>query len=451
MLQAESTIYNVGLFDWAHVGPAHPIAEEAPLTASDQGLDVLPVAPQAQEAQMAALNRVDPMVDVLVKVHESSRNEMSYGVGFLSTPRTGQISTGVLQLPGLPTIGLPQGFKPIEKTIISPEGSAEYSRKNLFGRNQTASVSAVLSRLDQRFTVSYSDPTFFSAGWSAIVSASSERTTQNPLFTAKLGQGSLNFTHPLNSARTERVELRYSYQATDLSSLLIRNFVPTEDLSIRDSTVSASFIRDTRDNPMDAHRGMFETLDLGLTPKVFGSSQNFARLFGQAATYHQVRPWLVWANRLELGEEKALAGSHVPFSDRFFSGGADSLRGFAINSAGPQQVALLCTTHSRSSCTAKVSVPTGGPQLFIVNSEGRFPIPITIPVIKHVGGVVFYDGGNVFSRIGLTHDGQYSNTLGFGLRYETPVGPIRFDIGHNLNPAPGFKANQIFVTIGQAF
>jgi outer membrane protein insertion porin family len=450
MLQAESTLYNVGLFDWAQVGPSHPVGEETSLTASDQGLGALPIT---AENQMAALNQVDPLADVLVKVHESKRNEVSYGVGFLSTPRTGQISTGVLQLPGLPTIGLPKAFALKEKTIISPEGSLEYSRKNLFGRDQTASISGVISRLDQRLTVSYSYPGFLSPGWSAIASASSERTTQNPLFTAKLGQGSLDFTHLLNSARTERLELRYSYQDTNLSSLLIYGFIPTEDLSVRDSTVSASFIRDTRDSPLDAHRGVFETVDLSLTPKVLGSSQNFARFFGQAANYHQIKPWLVWANRIELGEEKALDGSHVPFSDRFFSGGADSLRGFAINSAGPEVLAKLCTapTANPKICKFSVLVPTGGPQLFIVNSEGRFPIPITIPVIKHLGGVLFYDGGNVFNRIGLTHDGQYSNTVGFGLRYQTPVGPIRFDIGDNLDPPHGFKATQIFVTLGQAF
>ncbi len=448
MLQAESSLYNLGLFDWASVGSSHVAGQGSLSAQGPQDLDALPVNSQTQ---MAALDRVDPMADVLVKVHETKRNEVSYGFGFLSTPRTGQISSGVLQLPGLPTIGLPTSFQPIEKTIISPEGSLEYSRRNLFGSDQTASVSGVLSRLDQRLTLSYSDPQFLSSSWSSVASASTERTTQNPLFTARLGQGSLEFDHPLNSARTERLELRYSYQATSLGNLLIRNFIPVEDLSIRDSTLSASFIHDTRDNPMDAHRGVFESVDLSVTPKLIGSSQNFTRFFGQAAAYHQVKPWLVWANRIELGEEKAFAGSHVPFSDRFFTGGADSLRGFAINSAGPQVLAELCTTTSPSSCTARALLPTGGPQLFIVNSEGRFPIPVTFPVIKHLGGVLFYDGGNVFSRIGFTHDGQYSNTVGFGLRYETPVGPIRVDFGENLNPVPGFNAFQYFITLGQAF
>jgi outer membrane translocation and assembly module TamA len=61
----------------------------------------------------------------------------------------------------------------------------------------------------------------------------------------------------------------------------------------------------------------------------------------------------------------------------------------------------------------------------------------------------FYDGGNVFRTIGF--HGQYTNSVGVGLRYATPVGPVRIDLGHNLNAPPGIKATQIFVTLGQAF
>jgi len=262
----------------------------------------------------------------------------------------------------------------------------------------------------------------------------------------------LTFDHALNAAKTDRLELRYRYRQTNLSSLLILNFVPPDDLSVRDSTVSGEFIRDTRDNPMNATRGVFETVDLSLTPKLIGSSDNFVRLFGQAAVYRKVKPWLVWANRIELGIESPFASSHLPFSDRFFSGGDNTLRGFPIDGAGPETIALLCTAVNQN-CTAKVPVPTGGPQLLILNSEGRFPLPhLPVPYLQNLGGEVFYDGGNVFSSIGFNHFGsQYSNTVGGGLIYNSPVGPIRFDIGHNLHPPPGFSANQFYVTLGHAF
>lgn len=446
LLQAESTLYGLGIFDWAIVSPGHPALGRAQADSSTATPD--PTDP-AGEPQADQQNHDRQSADVLVKVHESKRNSLTYGVGFLVTPRTGQISTGIVQLPGLPAVGLPSTFKPIQKSLISPEGSVTYSRRNMRGRNETASVSTVVSRLDQRLTFTYADPQFRNSIWSSLFSFSAERTTQNPLFAARLGQVSLQFARPLNSAQTERLELRYSFERTSLTNLLIKGFVPPEDQSILTSTLSASFIHDTRDDPLDAHRGVFETVDIGLTPTVLGSTDSFARIFGQAAYYHQMKPWLVWANRVEAGIVGAFAGSHVPLSERFFTGGADSLRGFPINGAGPQTTGVLCTNaNDPSSCTAKVLLPTGGPQLFILNSEGRFPMPL----MKNLGGVIFYDGGNVFDHIGFGHFfSRYSNSLGFGLRYKTPVGPIRVDIGRNLNPVPGLKATQVFVTLGQAF
>jgi outer membrane translocation and assembly module TamA len=86
--------------------------------------------------------------------------------------------------------------------------------------------------------------------------------------------------------------------------------------------------------------------------------------------------------------------------------------------------------------------------LAIWNTEARFPIPLK----KGLGGVVFYDGGNVYRNINLNQfRNNWSNSVGVGLRYQTPIGPIRFDIGRNLSPIPGVKATQYSVTVGQAF
>jgi len=188
---------------------------------------------------------------------------------------------------------------------------------------------------------------------------------------------------------------------------------------------------------------------------MMGSTDNFARFFGQTAYYCEMKPWMVWANEVRVGLVDSFAGSHVPISESFFSGGADSLRGFPLNGAGPQVLATLCTeANNPASCTARITAPTGGRQLFILNSEGRFPIPINFPspINKNLGGVVFYDGGNVYRNIGFSHFfNDYSNTVGIGFRYQTPVGPVRIDVGQNLNPVPGFKSTQLFITLGQSF
>ncbi len=418
LLQAESDLYNLGVFDWAEVSPRRPITDQT-------------------------------TEDLLVKVHEAKRNSISYGIGFQSTPRSGSLSTGTLVLPGLPTVGLPKNFTILEKTIISPLGSISYSRLNLRGRAETFSVSALVSSLNQKVSLTYSVPHIIGTQWSSLFNASGENTTQNPLFAAQLGQGSWQLERNLDAAKTRKMQLRYTYQHTDLNHLLIQNFVPPEDLSTHLSTVSASFVRDTRDNALDAHKGMFQTVDVQLSPIALGSSDNVIRFFGQQAYYWRATPWLVFANNVRLGLVSSFDGSHVPFSDRFFSGGADSLRGFPLNGAGQQAAALLCTEENNpSTCTAKVTVPEGGLQLFIFNSELRFPIPVK----KGLGGVIFYDGGNVYNSINLPGlFRNYSNSVGFGLRYQTPVGPIRIDIGRNLNPVPGLNSTQVFVTLGQSF
>jgi outer membrane protein assembly factor BamA len=418
LLGSESSLYNLGVFDWASVAPRRPITDQ-------------------------------PTEDVLVKVHEAKRNSITYGLGLQYTPVAGSLSSGIVALPGLPTLGLPSSFKIIEKNVFSPLGSVEYTRLNLLGRAETASVGTFLSLLDQRGSVSYADPQFRGLTWGSLLSVSAERSAQNPLFTARLGTASFQMEKILDKARTKRLQIRYAFQRTALTNLLIQNFILPEDESVRSSMVSTSFIRDTRDKPLDAHRGWFQTLDFGISPRLLGSSDNFARFFGQSAYYRQMKPWMVWANDVRLGLVDSFAGSHVPISERFFSGGADSLRGFPLNGAGPQVLATLCTkANAPATCTASITAPTGGLELFIVNSEGRFPLP----VYKGLGGVVFYDGGNVYNRIGFSRFfTDYSNSVGLGLRYQTPVGPIRIDVGHNFNPVPGLKSTNLFITLGQSF
>jgi outer membrane protein insertion porin family len=84
----------------------------------------------------------------------------------------------------------------------------------------------------------------------------------------------------------------------------------------------------------------------------------------------------------------------------------------------------------------------------VLNSEGRFPIPLK----SGLGGVVFYDGGNVYTNINFRQfTNNYTNSVGIGFRYDTPVGPVRFDIGYRITSVPGVKATQYFVTLGQSF
>lgn len=417
MLQGESGLYELGIFDWSSIGPAEPITN------------------QTQE-------------QALIKVHEAKRNSITYGIGFEVTHRGANVPTGTVAVPGLPTIGLGNAkVVPSEDTFASPRGTIEYTRSNLRGRAETATISLLAARLDQRALMTYANPHFRESQWSTLLSGSAERTTENPLFAARLADGSLQFERPLNRAKSIRAQFRYEFTKTDLSDLVFPELVLPEDRSVRLSTVSAALIRDTRDKPLDAHRGVFQTLNLGITPTAFGSSANFTRFLGQYAFYKPVSSF-VWATSFRLGLASPFLDSRVPTSERFFAGGGTTLRGFPLNGAGPQRVVPVCGNPSDPTTCSDISVPVGGNQLFILNTELRAPLPI----IKNLRIVAFYDGGNVYQNINFHQFiDDYTNTPGIGLRYNTPIGPIRFDIGHNLNPVPGVNATQYFITLGQAF
>ena len=417
LLSSESDLYNLGVFDWASITPLRPI--------------------EGQEYE-----------EVLVKVHESKRNTLDVGVGFEAIPRSGNVPVGAVALPGLPPLSLGNKFRTSQKSFFGPRFSFQYARRDLRGKAETASVGFVFSRLDQRGTFTYSDPRLRGSTWASLFSVSGERTSENPIYTAELAQASWQIEKTLDAKWTKTVRFRYSFQHTNLSNITIPELVLPQDQRVRTSTFSAEYVRDTRDQPLDAHHGIYQTVSFGVTPTALGSSSNFTRFLGQTAFYLPMRPWLTWANNFRIGLVSPFAGSYVPLSERFFSGGADSLRGFPINGAGPQRPVAVCSSPSDTSTCSIISVPVGGQMLAIVNSEARFPIPLK----SGLGGVIFYDGGNVYSNINFHQFvSNYTNSVGFGFRYRTPVGPLRIDIGHNLNSPPGVKATQWFVTLGQAF
>lgn len=418
LLEAESRLYDLGILDWASVAPRRTI--------TDQNEEV-----------------------VLVKAHEAKRNTITYGFGFELARRAG-LPSGTVAVPGLPPVSLGNfnAATSTEKSYLSPRGSVEYTRRNIFGLGQTGAVSARFSRLDQRGAISYADPHFRGSDWNSLFSASAERSSGNPVFVARSADASFQVEKTLDRDRTKTLLFRYGFRRTLLSQLLIPELVLNADRSVRLSTVSASYIGDTRDKPLDAHKGIYQTLDLGLTPKAFGSSSNFLHFLGQVAYYREVLTSTVFANSLRVGLAKPFAGSVVPLSERFFSGGATSLRGFPINGAGPQREVSVCNKPSDIKTCFPVRIPVGGNMLFILNSELRFPVGIK----KGIGGVIFYDGGNVYDHISIKRwMDEYTNTIGFGLRYETPVGPVRFDIAKRLNAITGISSIQYFFTIGQSF
>jgi outer membrane protein assembly factor BamA len=207
---------------------------------------------------------------------------------------------------------------------------------------------------------------------------------------------------------------------------------------------SFTFVRDTRDDPINSTKGTLNTADVGVASGYFGSEADFGRVLVQNSSYHKVKRNWVFARATRIGVESSYGDFQiVPLPERFFAGGGNSHRGFSINQAGPRDP----TTGS----------PLGGNAMFVNNLEMRFP-PVTVPFVgDNVSFAVFHDLGNVFSSgkdmlknlIQLNQrdrnqcltlqatqcDLNYmSHAIGTGVRYNTPIGPVRIDFGYNLNP-----------------
>lgn len=417
LLTAGSKLYDLtGVFDWAEVDPKRQITT------------------QTNE-------------DVLVKVHEAKKNEFTYGFGFEVINRGGSIPSGTVALPNLPPVGLPTNFTTSQKTFWGPRGTFQYTRNNFRGKGESISITGFGGRLDQRMAVYYINPTFRWTRWKSTSSFSTEHNQENPIFSSQQELLGFQVQRFIDRSQKNTLFLRYQFSQTNLTNIIIPELVPTADQNVQLSTFAANMTRDTRDNPLDAHRGWLQSLELDENSTKVGSSVNFAKLTSQIAYYKQAYHNIVWANSVRIGMAQPYSNSRVPLSEEFFTGGGNSLRGFPLDGAGPQRTIQVCPSGG-TNCGTTINVPAGGREMLIFNSEARIPVPIK----EGLGVVAFYDGGNVFPLVGFHQfTSLYSNNVGFGLRYATPVGPIRVDIGRNLNPIQGVNATQYFISIGQAF
>jgi outer membrane protein insertion porin family len=417
LLTAGSKLYDLtGVFDWAEVDPKTQVTTQT-------------------------------TEDVLVKVHEAKKNEFTYGFGFEVINRGGSIPSGTVALPNLPPVGLPTNFKTSQKTFWGPRGTFQYTRNNFRGKGETLSVTGFGGRLDQRFAIYYINPYFRWTNWKSTTSFSTEHNQENPIFSSQQEIGSFQLQRYIDRSQKNTLFLRYQFSQTNIPQVLIDQLVPDADRNVQLSTFAVNMTRDTRDNALDEHRGWMQSIELDENSTKLGSSVNFAKLTSQVAYYKQAFHNIVWANSIRIGLAQPYANSRVPLSEEFFTGGGNSLRGFPLDGAGPQRKISVCPSD-QPNCTTTINVPAGGREMLILNAEARIPVPIK----KGLGVVTFYDGGNVFPLVGFHQfTSLYSNNVGVGLRYATPVGPVRIDIGRNLNPVQGVNATQYFISIGQAF
>lgn len=432
-----------------HIQPGEPL-READVVESQRRLYNLGIFNRVTiEPQNPTGTDVDK--DIAVLVEEAKRYTLAYGGGF-EVQRLASTSN--------PTSGEVQA---------APRGILEVSKLNLTGRADSLSLKLRGSTIEDRALLGYSIPnTFGSPKYSTQATAYTEKTQDINTFTEMRYEGSTQLTDQVTSRTT--LLYRYSFRkvlVSNLNSHIAPEEIPLFQQPTLVSQFGVTWFRDTRDNPADASKGTFNSADFSMADTYFGSSASFLRFFVQNSTYHPIKRRFSFARSIRFGilspyrDTVSLSfpapttpplPTVIPLPERFFAGGGTSLRGFALNQAGP-----------RDSVTG---FPVGGQAMLVLNQEFRFPM--RLPFIgTALGGTLFYDGGNVYSRltrisfrtnlpspvIALQNPSlppsstnlpmcvtncsnelnYFSHTAGLGFRYKTPVGPIRIDLGYQLN------------------
>jgi outer membrane protein insertion porin family len=312
-------------------------------------------------------------------------------------------------------------------------GTLELSDNNLFGLNRTLAARIRVGYHERQFQTSYREPRLFNHDIQGIAALTLDKTDHLshgiPVYKSNEVNFSLQTVRKLSKTRT--LSLLASYETVNLQGPLV--VLKTEGL-IQIARLGSSIITDRRDSIRDPTRGTFITSSVEVADKHWGSEVNFVSLFNQSSYYAPFKGGVL-ATSARVGWKPPYGGdTELPISERFFAGGSTTLRGFKQNEAGPY---------------------AGGQLMTIGNIEYRFPVKF-IP-IQNLRGGVFYDTGNVFERPSDFALADFTHSAGAGLRYITPIGPIRLDIGFNLNPQQNTPPKQpdrkfaVLFTLGHAF
>jgi outer membrane protein insertion porin family len=386
----------------------------------------------------------EPDKNVLVDIREAPRYAFNYGFGFEA--QTGQPANGA------------QG-----QTGVSPRVSLDVTRLNFLGLDHSIVFKSNVGALQQRGLLSYEAPRFLDNEKLRLTFTTFyDNTLSVSTFTSRRLEGSVQLEQKLNRVSTYLYRFSYRQVKADLASGFNPALVPLFSQSARVGGPGVIYLRDKRDSPIDPTKGNNTTFDLSWASRYFASEADFTRVLIQNSTYHAIgKKGIVFARSTRIGLEDPLHNTILPYAngtpgtneviiplpERLFAGGANSHRGFSINQAGPRDFGS--------------GQPTGGSAMFLNSFELRLP-PVNWPYVgSNLSFAIFNDMGNVFdtprhllqglgrlhqtgvedcrSKVavtGVTCDFNYvAAAAGAGVHYKTPIGPVRFDLGYNLNPA----------------
>ncbi len=328
--------------------------------------------------------------DVLITVEEGPRTTFAYGFGYQ------------------------------EQQLARAE--FEVTRRNLFGLNRTLSIFSRAGFRGGRFITTYRQPQFLGTELPVFVTAYAEQEDRTSFDYNRVGVGlqiSKRVSHDQN------LLLRYRFDQTRVFRLQVDiDEIDRRFRNTRISAISLASVTDRRDDPLNPRKGQFRILDVEWSAKALGTEVPYIKGLAQQFFYIRLPHQMVGAIGLRLGVAQTLlpdVDTLIPIAERFFIGGATTLRGFALDEASPKRKIPLPNGDVID------GEPIGGNVLALVNFELRFPI------FRNLRGVVFSDNGNVYRRLEVIELLNWRYNMGFGFRYDTPLGPLRVDYGFKLD------------------
>ena len=407
----------------------------------------------------------DTRRDVLVTVEEGPSTTLSYGGGFEAGTRLRR------------SVG--EDDTAVEKIEFAPRGFFEIGRRNLWGKNRSINLFTRVSLRpatdeddpdgfgfnEYRALLAFREPRAFGTAAELVISAFIDQSVRSSFNLRQRGvrtelQRALTPTMSVSAGYSLNEDRRFDEQINPQDQALIDRLFP----GVRLSTGSGTLIRDSRNDPFEPVGGELMSVDADIAARAIGSEVGFAKTLMQGFLYRRVpgAPALLYAAGLRVGlatgfprpvvvtdeEDNPILGpggqpiavvvKDLPASERFFAGGSTTVRGFALDRLGDEGT------------IDQDGFPQGGNGMIIINNEFRFP------VWGGVGAVAFLDLGNVFKRVSDMSLGRLRGGAGFGVRYQSPIGPIRVDLGFKLDrqefdngTREGLTA--LHVSIGQAF
>ena len=308
--------------------------------------------------------------------------------------------------------------------------AADLENRNIFGRGASAGLSLRLRRDQQLGRVTLGASRLFGFPIRSTVFIERERERLNP-------EGAFPITSDITSLTAEQayrvrraVELRYGYGVERNHTFIRSEATDPFDLTVRIARFTTSALVDRRDDAFNPGRGWFAASALELSTPGLGSDLRFLKDFAQYSHFVPVGRAIVLASAARLGVARTFDDEVLIPSERFFAGGANTVRGYREDDLGARSV---------------FGDAEGGSALLVLNGELRFP------VYRWLKGVGFVDMGNVYPRFSDISLTDLQIGIGGGARFDTPFGLIRFDVGVPANRRSFDPRWRIHVGLGHAF